>query len=187
MQTIRKMFWAVLPFIAACSGVDVHTDYDPAVDFSRYKTYQWAKTPTTVNPLNAGRIVAELDDQLYARGWRKVADGQGDASIAAHVTTREQERIDTMYNNMGPGWYGPGYGGAGWAGAGMSTSTVTYFTIGTLIVDIFDTKSRKAIWHGTAEGTVTNDPLENQKKIAEAIGEMFKKFPASGSVGNPPR
>jgi len=188
MRAIRSLFWAALPFVAACSGVDVHSDYDAAADFSRYKTYYWAKTPTTPqNPLMAERIVDEIDGQLNLKGWRKVAEGQADAAIAAHVTTREKEQIDTMYSGMGPGWgYGYGYGGygpggmGGFGGTGMATSTVNYYTIGSLIVDIFDAKSKKAIWHATGEGTVTTDSQENAKKVSAAAGQMFKNFPPPG-------
>lgn len=188
MQTVRKLFWAVVPLVAACSSIEVHTDYDHAADFSRYKTYYWAKTPTTRNPLMQDRIVAEIDGVMFGRGWKKVAEGEADAAIASHVTTREQERIDTMYNNMGPGWYGPagGLGGMGWAGAGMSTSTVTFFTVGTLIVDILDAKNHKAIWHGTAEGTVDDDAQHAQKKVNEAVQKMFEGFPPNRATSNPP-
>jgi hypothetical protein len=192
MRTVRSLFWATLPFIAACAGVEVHTDYDSAADFTRYKTYYWAKTPTTPqNPLMAERIVSEIDGQLYAKGWRKAAEGAADAAVAAHVTTREKEQIDTMYNSMGPGWYGRGmyggmYGGLG-GGATMATSTVNYYTIGTLFVDIFDAKTKKAIWHGTAEETVGSDSQDNAKKVSEAALQMFKNFPPPGAAGQPPR
>ncbi len=188
MQIIKRLFWMALPFIAACSGVEVHTDYDAAADFSRYKTYYWAKKPATPrNPIMADRIVAEIDGQLYAKGWRKAPEGQADAALASHVTSQERERVDTVYNNTGPGgWYGwSGYGA--WAGAGMATSTVTYYTVGTLIVDIFDAKSKKGIWHGTAEGTVTSDYPEMTKKVNEAIQKMFLAFPPFRAAGNPPR
>ncbi len=185
MKIFRTLCWTALPFIAACSGVETHTDYNTATDFSRYKTYYWAKTPTTRNPIMADRIVADIDNRLAAKGWRKAAEGEADAAIAAHVTAHEQERIDTMYNNMGPGgWYG--YGGYGWAGAGMATSTVTYYTVGTLIVDIFDAKTKKAIWHATSESTVPDDPAEGQKKIDEAAQQMFKDFPPLRATANPP-
>lgn len=188
MQIVRKLFWAVVPLVAACSGIEVHTDYDGSVDFSRYKTYYWAKLPETPqNPLMKDRIVNEIDGQLFAKGWRKVAEGEADAAIAGHVTTREQERIDTMYNNMGPGWYGPagGMGGWGWAGTGMSTSTVSYYTVGTLIVDVLDAKSHKAIWHGTAEETVT--PEDIKQKVNEAVLKLFKDFPPFRATSTPTR
>jgi len=184
---IARMFTGLLalPFIAACSGVEVHTDYDASVDFSHYKTYYWSKTPTTKNPLMGQRIVAEIDGQLFTKGWRKVPEDQAAATIAAHVTTQEREQIDTMYNNVGPGgWYGPGFAG-GWAGAGVSTSTVSYFTVGTLLIDILDAKTKRGIWHGTAEGTITDDPQQNEKEIAEGVSKMFKNFPPGIAASKP--
>jgi hypothetical protein len=59
----------------------------------------------------------------------------------------------------------------------MSTSTVSYYTVGTLIVDILDAKTKKAVWHGTAAGTVTNDAADVQLKIDEAARQMFQNFP----------
>ena len=177
MRTIKTLVWAALPFVAACSGVDVHSDYDSTANFSRYKTYYWAKTPATPrNPLMADRIVSEIDGQLQRKGWRKAAAEQADTAVAAHVTSREKEQIDTMYNGMGPGWYGGGMGG-GWAGSGMATTTVNYYTVGTLIVDIFDAKSKKAVWHATAESTVTSDSQEVAKTVSTATLQMFKDFP----------
>lgn len=186
MRAFQIFLWFIVPFIAGCSNVEVHTDYDSAVNFASYKTYFWTKTPTTKNPLMAPRIVAEIDGQLFAKGWKSVPTAdQADALIAAHVTTQEREQIDTMYNNVGPGgWYGPGFAG-GWAGAGVSTSTVSYFTVGTLLVDILDAKTKKGIWHGTAAGTVTDDPQQNEKEVAEAVSKMFKDFPP-GMVASKP-
>lgn len=182
MQNRLKLLWATLPLLAACSGVQVHTDFDPAAHFSRYKTYYWAKTPTTPNnPLMANRIVDQIDGQLAAKGWQKTAEGQADVALASHVTTREQEQVDTMYNNMGPGWYGPGMAGWGgnfaYGGMGVATTTVSTHTIGTLFLDMLDAKNHKAVWHGTAEGTVTNDASDNEKKVSEALAKMFKNFP----------
>lgn len=187
----RRFTWAVLPLLTACSGVTVHTDFDRSANFAQYKTYSWAKVPTDLkNPLMASRIVSEVDGQLYAKGWRKVDPGQGDAALASHVTAREQEQINTMYDNMGPGWYGYGYGGFargrwGYGGPGMATSTVTTYTIGTLVVDVFDSKTKQAIWHGTAEGTVSDDPQSNEKNVSEGIAKMFQEFPP-GLVASKP-
>lgn len=175
----RQLIWVILPLLTACSGVTVHTDFDHAVNFAQYKTYYWAKTPATPNnPIMADRIVSEIDGQLYAKGWRKVA-ADGDVALASHITTREKEQINTMYDSMGPGWYGYGMAGGRWGygGPGMATSTVTTYTVGTLLVDLFDAKTHQAIWHGAAEGTVTDDPQANQKKVSEAITKMFQEFP----------
>ncbi len=30
-------------FLYSCSSLDISTDYDPTQDFSKYKTYRWAR------------------------------------------------------------------------------------------------------------------------------------------------
>lgn len=175
MQPFRKLVWAALPFIAACSSVDVRTDYDHGLDFSRYSTYFWKSLPETPNPLMKDRIVAAVDRQLRSKGWRKVAEEHADTAIVAQVTSHRDQRVNTYYGNRGPGWYGPGVGM--WGGAGMATSTVSSYTVGTLVIDLFDVKAKKAIWRGTASGIVSDNPEENRKALDEGVREMFAKFP----------
>lgn len=171
MRTARKLLWAAPLLLSACASVDVHTDYDPSVDFSRYSSYYWKKLPETDNPLMRDRIVAAVDDQLQAKGWRKVPEDQAQTALAAHVTAREGQRVDTQYDSWGPGWRG--WGG----GPVMSTSRVVTYTVGTLVVDMFDAKSRNAIWRGTASDTVSSDPAVNRKALEEGIRGMFATFP----------
>lgn len=179
MRFFSVLLVTALLILTGCSSVEVHTDFDSTADFSKIRKYYWQKIPTTKNPLMADRIVAEIDAQLEARGWQRVSQDKADVAIAAHVTSHEEERIDTMYNNMGPGWYGPagGVGGWGWAGAGMSTSTVSFYEVGTLIVDIFDIQNHHAIWHGTAEATVDDDAQKQEANVREAALKLFKDFP----------
>ncbi len=189
MQTIRKSFWAVLPFIAACTGVEVKTNYDASTNFSHYKTYFWATTPTTKNPIMADQIVAEIDAQLYAKGWRKTKEGNADAAIAAHVTMEKYEKgTNNLYDNIEPsGLYNSAGQGAWTSSTDMSASSVSYDTGGPLIVEIFDAKTKKEIWQGTAKGTATSDDPENVKEVNEAIQKMFLAFPPSRTGGAPPR
>lgn len=161
--------------IGGCSSIEVHTDYDSSADFSRYANYAWVADPRTGNPLMDARIVAAVDEQLLTRGWHRMPPGQADVDLAARVTTRENERVDTMYSGGGPGFYRRGYGGFG--GMGMATSTVTTYTVGTLIIDLSDARTKKALWRGTASGTVSSDPGKNVERVRESLQEMFENFP----------
>jgi hypothetical protein len=172
-----------LALLIACSGETVHTDFIPGTDFSRIRTFAWIKKPATSNPLMDERMVEDINVQLAQHGWKNVDSHESaDAAIAGTVTTKDQERIDTMNNGMGYGGYGYGWRGGMGMGGGMSTSTVYHETIGTLIVDIFDTKTKNAIWRGTASGTVTNDPETDTKNTRNAIMEMFKNFPPGSAA-----
>lgn len=161
---------ALLTMLAACASTPtVHTDSDPSAQFSRYRTYTWLAQPDGVSPLAQQRIVAAVDAQLQSKGWTRAPDG--DVGVAAHVATEQRQSIDTFYS-------GPGWGGWGWyGGMGSASTTVRTYKVGTLVVDMFDTKTKQAIWRGTASDTIPSSP-EKANAIAQAgITKMFESFP----------
>jgi hypothetical protein len=46
-----------------------------------------------------------------------------------------------------------------------------------LHVDIFDSQSKKVIWHGVCTDTLTGSPEKNEKKMEKSVADVFKKFP----------
>jgi hypothetical protein len=53
--------------------------------------------------------------------------------------------------------------------------------VGTLIVDLFDAKTQRPLWRGTATGTVSNDPQTNVERIQEGVQKLFLEFPPGSS------
>ena len=49
--------------------------------------------------------------------------------------------------------------------------------MGTLVVDIFDAKTKSLMFRGTAQDEISDKPEKNIKKIAKASDKMFKEFP----------
>jgi hypothetical protein len=92
------------------------------------------------------------------------------------VTAKEETNVSTTgYGyGYGPGW-GGGYawGGGGWMGA---TTTVNTYTVGTLLFDIYDASTKKAVWRGIASATVPSNPEKGIKKIDAAIDKLAKKW-----------
>lgn len=176
LPLIAAALLAVL--VAGCaSGPTVHTDSDPQANFSSYRTYSWLAKPDQggVPPLVSQRIVEQVDAQLRAKGWTLAPDGQ--VALAAHVATQQKQTLDTMYS-------GPVYGGWGWGprwygGMGMGTTTtqVRTYEVGTLVVDMFDARTRQAVWRGSASGTVPGAPDKVNAAVEAAVAEMFAGFP----------
>jgi hypothetical protein len=72
------------------------------------------------------------------------------------------------------GGYGyRGYGG----GMGTASTMVSEYTVGTLVVDIFDGKSKNLVFRGTAEDELSDNPEKNKKKLEKASAKIFKNFP----------
>jgi hypothetical protein len=180
MTRIALVAASALLLAACASRPTVQTDHDPAAQFSRYQTYTWREQPEKAPPLVRQRIVAAIDAQLRAKGWTQAPDG--DVAIAAHVATREEHSIDTFYD--APMWSGWGWHHGWGIGMGYSRSRVRTYTVGTLVVDMFDARSRQAIWRGTAEGTVPDTPQGVNAAVDDAITRMFQDFPPGSA---PPR
>jgi hypothetical protein len=150
-------------------AADVQTDYDHKADFGKYHTYSWLGAKAS-NSLWEDRIRGAVDSSLAAKGWTKVASG-GEASVAAVGTTANEPTYNTFYNGF------PGWGWRGWGGMDTATTTVDYNKVGTLVVDVFDSGTKKLLWRGVAQDTLSSKPEKNDKKLDDAVNKMFDKFP----------
>jgi hypothetical protein len=60
---------------------------------------------------------------------------------------------------------------------GTATTTTSEYTVGTLVVDIFDAKSKQLVFRGAAQDELSDKPEKNVKKLDKAANKMFKDFP----------
>ncbi|MBB3177572.1 DUF4136 domain-containing protein [Variovorax sp. Sphag1AA] len=155
--------------LSACAATPtVKTDFDPGVNFSRFKTYSWVAKPDGGSPLMQQRIVDGIDSRLQARGWKLAPNGE--VHVAAHVTSQERQVFNTTtVGYMGWGGFGPA--------APNSTTTVDTFEVGTLVVDLFDGTTKRGLWRGTASGTLQDDPARMNALLQTALDKMFAGFP----------
>ena len=163
-------------FAGVSPAQQVKTDYDRTANFAQYKTYSWEQVKTK-DALNVDRIKSAVNAALAARGWTQVDSG-GDVSIVAMEMTQNQQTLNTFYNGFGGGWRWRGAGGFGEA----TTTTETY-KVGTLVVDLFDTKTKKLLWRGTSSDEVSNNSNKNIKNLDKGAEKMFKHFPPGPSKG----
>ena len=72
-----------------------------------------------------------------------------------------------------------GYGYRGWGMGGMGTATTTEseYTVGTLVVDIFDKTGKNLLWRGVAQDELSDKTDKNVKKLGKASDKLFKDFP----------
>ena len=162
--------------LAACaSGAPVvQTDHAPGVNFAQYKTYSWVEKPQTQSPLMQDKLVAAIDAQMAAKGFQRVPDG-GDVAVLGSWDSREEVSYSGTSFGFGIGNWGGSSGGAIGTSTGSSKPKSKY--VGTLAVDLFDSKSKQALWRGTATGDVPESPQAIDAAIAKVIPQMFAKFP----------
>ena len=147
---------------------------DPAVDFSKYKTYAWDQG-TFANPIVKQHIVTAVDNAMAAKGIKQ--DDSNPDLIVAAVTAITSDLTMTnpswapSLNSLTTGVYG--------------TSTAWPVSKGTLVIDISDAKTKNNLWRGSATQTLEHGPTGDrvrdaksvQKPIYKAVEKMFKQFP----------
>jgi len=158
----------------AAVAAQVKTDYDHAVDFAPIKTFSITIGTGWGNEISEKRVLGEVAKTIAGKGWAQADEEGADVRILLHGATDTKRSLDTFYT----GWGGYGYGG--WAG-GMGTATTTehVYTIGTLVIDIFDGTSKALIWRGTASDYLSSKTEKNQKTLQSALTKLFKNFPPS--------
>jgi len=161
-----------MAFVLLASGAfaqDVKVDYDKAFDFSTLKTFALKMGTTWGNPLSEKRVTSEIEAELVKKGWSKTDEASGNAIVVLHGATQQKKDLNTFYSGYGGGWR--------WGGMGSAQTTVSEYTVGTLVVDIFDAKSKQLVFRGTATDELSDKPDKNVKKLEKASEKMFKNFP----------
>jgi len=173
---MKKQTFAVAAAFTLIGSVafaqDVKVDFDKDANFTTIKTFALKVGTSWDNPLSEKRVTGEIEQALTEKGWTKAGDATADAIVVLHGATQVKKDLNTFYSGgySGYGWHGMG-------GMGSSSTTVSEYTVGTLVVDIFDAKSKELLFRGTASDELSDKVEKNQKKLAKASDKMFKDFP----------
>jgi Domain of unknown function (DUF4136) len=166
---------AALVLASCASAPTVKIDYDKAANFAPITTFSIKLGTSWGNQIGEKRVMDELTQALTGKGWKLVPEGQGDALVVVHGASKTKKDLNTFYSGMGGGYGYRGWGGMG--GMGTATTTVTEYQVGTLVVDVFDAKSKSLLWRGIAQDEVSDNPEKNIQKVAKASDKMFADFP----------
>jgi hypothetical protein len=183
-------FWPRLAILIACSGfltacatISTGSHYDETTNFGAYRTFSWIDevpyigydSADRVSPLSQSKIARAIRTQLEQKGYSFIDDrDNADFVVAYTIGTREKIRVSS---------YPVAYQGSwGWHVHGSYYYVREYsehsYTKGTLGVDIFDGNSKKPVWHGWAEKTISESDRKNPDAIInEGVAKLFESFP----------
>ena len=134
---------------------------DPSAPFAAYRTYAWTQGTPLPTPLGERRFHFAVDAQLAARGLAKVAVAP-DVFAATHVVS--QARAHLIAN------------GFGWGSAADAASLEPYGP-GTLVVDLYDARTRQLVWRGVGTGISGDTADKYNVGFHQALNRMFEKYP----------
>ncbi len=162
------------PMLAATS-----TDWDHNVNFRSYRTFSFYKVQTS-DPLYVRRIEDEVTADLTKAGMERVESG-GDLAITAVGGVHNEQEYNTFYDGLGgAGWGWGGWGGWGgrWGGGGgMQQTRVEQVPVGTLMLDMYDSKTHQLVWRGRSQSDLSNKSEKNTKTLDKDIDHMLNGFP----------
>ena len=163
---------AALIFLLPVIGLaqEVHYNFMPGTDFSKYHTYKWVTIPGSeqLNQIQDAEVKQAVDAQLSAKGFTKTDDDKADLYVGYQVSVNQQKE-----------WNAYGMGGGWRLGGGMATATSSTIAVGTMGLDFYDPAAKQLIWRGEATKTLSpsSNQEKNQKNLDKAMTKLLKNFP----------
>ncbi|MBX0291407.1 DUF4136 domain-containing protein [Hymenobacter sp. HSC-4F20] len=193
--TLTAALLLLFGVVSSCSS-PVAVQQKPGVDFSRYRTYDWAKTevksansqnPIYKSSLNDEIIQNTINTELAKRGIRPAAGtAKPDFYLTYHLYIEEAER--TVANPPAAGYafpYAVSYRGgylpinygywyrSPFYNTGYRTET---YNEGTMILDFIDARTHNLVWRGSMADPVGN-PARIGEEFAKSAKDILEKFP----------
>lgn len=162
--------------LTACATLTVGSHVERGVDFSQYRTYEWA--PPDALPAGDARLEADLvfldhmqgaiEKALAARGYTRVTFGIPDLLVHYHAAA--SHRIDAgLLARERATCYGAACG-----------ARATDDEAATLVVDIVDSRTEELVWRGWAQNhldSLLGDHRRMVREINQAVQRMMTQLP----------
>ena len=172
----------ILLFAHSVSGEMVRVESTPGFDFSNYKRYSWRlhpvfeKRPDLAEKYSVGiELVKNAANQnLIGRRFQSTLE-EPDFLITFLLTGDVKKDVDVIE-------VGGGYGWGGWYGwgptyyPGWSTTIVSNYVEGVLVLDIVDAKTKQLVWRAYCRDDV-REWKNRDKNVKKVVDKALKKFP----------
>ena len=182
-RTRLPLVLAVACSLSACATLRVTSDVNtPVLGSVQCRTFSWAGTfhgndalrGTVANPVNESRLRAAIQANLSAVGVQPAKDNP-DCLVGYGIGMRNVVEGGYPYGGWGYGGWGWGYG---YYGGWWGWDYPYVYTEGMIGVDLYDAKTKQAIWHASVDqnlARVSGDKAD--KKIKDAVAAIFTKYP----------
>ena len=159
----------ILTLLAAVGAVaqNVTVEFDPAIDFSKYKTFTIrdgqlnSKNPALNSELVKKRIEFDIERDLTAKGLTMVSSGPSDLNLRYNFGSARLTQVEVYP--------------AGWRGWGTRVVRVPY-TEGTLVIDLRIAATRSLAWRAIARQDKSN-AAKIEGKLDDMVKKSFDKYP----------
>lgn len=153
---------------AACSTMQVNSEYPPEASFSGLETYAWRmrveeQGRRRIAPVAVRQLVTSVDRELAAKGYSKV---ESDPDFLVDFVVASQDRVgeNVVITDQRIGYV-------------SGRSEVFIEREGALILLLTEPGSDRVLWRGWATDVVDPDIEKVVKKVDEAAVKILALFP----------
>jgi hypothetical protein len=145
-----------------CSPYSIKSDFDRETNYTAYRSFAMHEGSAlkTHAELIYDRVARAITREMEAKGYQEAAPDQADILIAVHASTWTSVESTT---------YGYRYR--------WPVVDVQFYDEGTLVIDIVDKKTNEMVWRGAATGVLSDNPGQDEQKVAEVVGAILAKYP----------
>jgi hypothetical protein len=170
---------------AALFAADVKTDFDPAVDLAKFKTYSFiagiemTKTGLLADPTVRERLKNFIAGGMEMRGLKEVPkDEKYDLAVRYWVARKAKTEEHVILSSDPYMWGGyPPYWGGAWGGF-YEEYVVNHFVEGTLIVDLIDPGTKELVWRTYLRQKIEDRP-KAYAELKKGLQKSLAMFPPS--------
>src|SRR5574337_149878 len=149
--------------VVGCTSVEVKTDFDSTVDFSRFKTFAFTGM-TDLNPsgvldnsLMRGRLERMIDRELRQKGLTQTSlDQHPDLLVHYWVGVNDKEQLQSRPGDEAFSW-GERYG---WSSSYSGVSSYEYRE-GTRQTELVEPATNTLVWRATIVAELKDGPKKN--------------------------
>ena len=154
----------------------VQVDVDRSVNFSSFKTFDWAGGQVAKNPMISQMIMSSIEEELTKRGLRRSTE-------SPDITIAVMAAVGIDLTGVGPTWNNTQY--RYWGGYG-NPSALMNVPSGTMLIDLVTAKDKISVFRGVAKSSLPQGPTANvekdaksvEGKVKKSVKKIFEKYPA---------
>ena len=179
--------FSAIALVSGCTtGPTLRSDYDHAVDFSKYRSFAYVPQLGTdragYSSLLTERLRAATRDQMEMRGYTY---SESSPDLLVNFNARVESRTEVVpappmpYYGYRMGFYGP------WSGWGWGNDVYQYEE-GTINVDLVDARRKQMVWEGVAISRVRDaEQAGSEESVRRAVAAIFSRYPFVSGSGGP--
>jgi hypothetical protein len=184
LAVLLALISAGIPLVARAK---VKVQEDKTFDFTGLRTYTWrlegtnpikllqstADDPVEIRKVFEPMILAAVDQELAQKGFTRVSSGEADLYLDYYVLIGPgmTSQYQGQFVGAVPAWGLPDFA--------MSTTSLSIYEQGSILIDVNSTKLRQLVWRAAADAKVDRSRTQAQRValVNGVIKDMLKKFP----------